>query len=76
MIANGNLVLESTGPTLMILGSGGADTTANTIMFRFSEAIRGGSFTVDDISITNGTIIPHSFTRPELVPSWLIVSLV
>jgi hypothetical protein len=33
MIANGNLVLESTGPTLMILGSGGADTTANTIMY-------------------------------------------
>ncbi|VVH59207.1 Chitinase (EC, partial [uncultured Gammaproteobacteria bacterium] len=74
MIANGNLVLESTGPTLMILGSGGADTTANTIMFRFSEAIRGGSFTVDDISITNGTIIPHSFTRVNATEYIIIVT--
>ncbi len=74
MIANGNLVLESTGPTLMILGSGGADTTANTIMFRFSEAIRGGSFTMDDISITNGTIHPRSFTQVNATEYIIIVT--
>jgi hypothetical protein len=38
MIANGNLVLEAVKPTLMIKGSGGANTTANTITFNFSAA--------------------------------------
>jgi hypothetical protein len=40
----------------MIKGSGGANTTANTIAFNFSKAIKDGSFTVDDIGIANGTI--------------------
>jgi hypothetical protein len=31
----------------MIKGSGGANTTANTIAFNFSKAIKDGSFTVD-----------------------------
>jgi uncharacterized alpha/beta hydrolase family protein len=35
LIANGNLVLEAIKPTLMITGSGGANTTANTITFNF-----------------------------------------
>jgi hypothetical protein len=40
----------------MITGSGGEGTAANTITFNFSAAIKDGSFTVDDIGITNGTI--------------------
>jgi hypothetical protein len=48
MIANGNLVLEAIRPTLMITGSGGANTAANTITFNFSAAIKDGSFAVDD----------------------------
>jgi hypothetical protein len=56
LIANGNLVLEAINPTLMITGSGGANTAANTISFNFSAAIKDGSFAVDDIGITNGTI--------------------
>jgi hypothetical protein len=47
----------------MITGSGGANTTANTITFNFSAAIKDGSFTVDDIGITNGTINSGSFTK-------------
>jgi hypothetical protein len=34
----------------MITGSGGANTTANTITFNFSAAIKDESFTVDDLS--------------------------
>jgi hypothetical protein len=44
-----NLVLKATSPTLTIINSGGTDTTANTITFNFSKAIRNESFTVDDI---------------------------
>jgi hypothetical protein len=51
LIANGNLVLKATSPTLTIINSGGTDTTANTITFNFSKAIRNESFTVDDIGI-------------------------
>jgi hypothetical protein len=36
LIANGNLVLEAIKPTLMITGSGGANTAANTITFKSS----------------------------------------
>jgi hypothetical protein len=35
LIANGNLVLD-TSPTLIITGSGGKNTAANTIAFNFS----------------------------------------
>jgi uncharacterized alpha/beta hydrolase family protein len=42
---NGNLALDSIQPTLIITGSGGADTAANTITFNFSKIIRDGSFT-------------------------------
>jgi uncharacterized alpha/beta hydrolase family protein len=56
MIANGNLVLEAIRPTLMITGSGGANTAANTITFNFSAAIKDGSFAVDDIGISVSTI--------------------
>jgi hypothetical protein len=63
LIANGNLVLEGIKPTLMITGSGGANTAANTITFNFSKAIKDGSFTVDDIGIVNGTINSGSFTK-------------
>jgi uncharacterized alpha/beta hydrolase family protein len=51
---NGNLALDSIQPTLIITGSGGADTAANTITFNFSKIIRDGSFTVDDIDIPTG----------------------
>jgi hypothetical protein len=63
LITNGNLVLEGIKPTLMITGSGGEGTAANTITFNFSAAIKDGSFTVDDIGITNGTINSGSFTK-------------
>jgi hypothetical protein len=67
MIANGNLVLESTGPTLAIIGNGGIYVDRNTISgspyinsnaitFNFSESIRDGSFTIDDIGIVNDKI--------------------
>jgi hypothetical protein len=36
---NGNLALDSIQPTLIITGSGGADTAANTITFNFSNAL-------------------------------------
>jgi hypothetical protein len=51
LIANGNLVLEGIKPTLIITGSGGANTAANSITFNFSAAIKDGSFTVDDIGL-------------------------
>jgi hypothetical protein len=38
-------------------------TAANTITFNFSAAIKDGSFTVDDIGVTNGTINSGSFTK-------------
>ena len=53
----------STTPTLTITGSGGKNTATNTITFNFSEAIKNGSFTVDDIRISNGTINTGSFTK-------------
>ncbi len=53
----------STTPTLTITGSGGKNTVTNTITFNFSEAIKNGSFTVDDIRISNGTINAGSFTK-------------
>jgi uncharacterized alpha/beta hydrolase family protein len=56
LTANGNLVLEAVKPTLMITGSGGKNTAANTITFNFSKAIKDGSFTVDDIGIGDGNI--------------------
>jgi hypothetical protein len=46
----------STTPTLTITGSGGKNIATNTITFNFSEAIRNGSFSVDDIRISNGSI--------------------
>ncbi|SHA15745.1 Chitinase [Bathymodiolus thermophilus thioautotrophic gill symbiont] len=63
LIANGNLVLDAAGPTLLISGSGGKDSAANTITFNFSKAIKDGSFTVDDIDIINGTINAGSLTK-------------
>jgi hypothetical protein len=53
----------STTPTLTITGGGGKNTASNTITFNFSEAIRNGSFSVDDIRISNGTINAGSFTK-------------
>ncbi|VVM27167.1 Chitinase (EC [uncultured Gammaproteobacteria bacterium] len=41
----------------------GKNTASNTITFNFSEAIRNGSFSVDDIRISNGTINAGSFTK-------------
>jgi hypothetical protein len=56
----------STTPTLTITGSGGKNIATNTITFNFSEAIRNGSFSVDDIRISNGSIkalrIIHNFS--------------
>jgi hypothetical protein len=49
--------------TKLPLASGGANTAANTITFNFSAAIKDGSFTVDDIGVTNGTINSGSFTK-------------
>ncbi|WP_337925539.1 BspA family leucine-rich repeat surface protein [Bathymodiolus thermophilus thioautotrophic gill symbiont] len=63
LIANGNLVLDAAGPTLLISGSGGKDSAANTITFNFSKAIKDGSFTVADIDIINGTINAGSLTK-------------
>jgi hypothetical protein len=65
LIANGNLVLD-TSPTLIITGSGGKNTAANTIAFNFSKAIKDGSFTVDDIGIANGTIHSDSSSSTKL----------
>jgi hypothetical protein len=53
-IKRSSVALDSIQPTLIITGSGGADTAANTITFNFSKIIRDGSFTVDDIDIENG----------------------
>jgi hypothetical protein len=53
----------STTPTLTITGSGGKNIATNTITFNFSEAIRNGSFSVDDIRISNGSINAGSFTK-------------
>jgi hypothetical protein len=36
---------------------------SNAITFNFSESIRDGSFTIDDIGIVNGTIDSGSFTK-------------
>ena len=63
LIANGNLRLNSTKPTLMITGSGGTNAITNTITFNFSKAIENESFTVDDIDIVNGTINADSFAK-------------
>ena len=63
LIANGNLVLEASSPTLTIAGSGGTDATANTIIFNFSKAIKDGTFSIDDINIVNGTINSGSLTK-------------
>ncbi|SGZ64586.1 Chitinase [Bathymodiolus thermophilus thioautotrophic gill symbiont] len=62
MIANGNLVLRVIRPILRITG-GGNSGSSNIITFNFSEDIKDGSFTVDDIDIVNGTINPGSFTK-------------
>ncbi|CAB5495947.1 hypothetical protein THERMOT_413 [Bathymodiolus thermophilus thioautotrophic gill symbiont] len=53
----------SIGPTLTITGSGGLNIDANIITFNFSEAIKNGSFTVEDIGIVNGSIVSDSFLR-------------
>jgi hypothetical protein len=52
------------------------------LTFNFSESIRDGSFTIDDIGIVNGTIDSGSFTKvsetqyairvtSQLLISWL-----
>ncbi len=74
LIANGNLVLKATSPTLTIINSGGTDTTANTITFNFSKAIRNGSFTVDDIGIENGTINAGTFTKVSATQYTIVVT--
>jgi hypothetical protein len=71
---NGNLALDSIQPTLIITGSGGADTAANTITFNFSKIIRDGSFTVDDIDIENGTINAGSFTKVSAAQYTIVVT--
>jgi hypothetical protein len=71
---NGNLALDSIQPTLIIAGSGGADTAANTITFNFSKIIRDGSFTVDDIDIENGTINAGSFTKVSAAQYTIVVT--
>jgi hypothetical protein len=38
-------------------------TSSNEITFNFSESIRDGSFTIDDIGIVHGTIDSGSFTK-------------
>ncbi|VVM18674.1 Chitinase (EC [uncultured Gammaproteobacteria bacterium] len=73
LIANGNLVLD-TSPTLIITGSGGKNTAANTIAFNFSKAIKDGSFTVDDIGIANGIIHSDSFTKVSETQYTIIVT--
>ncbi len=50
-------------PVLVITGSGGTNTAANTITFNFNKAIKDGSFTIYDIVIVNGTIDAGSFTK-------------
>ncbi|CAC9452951.1 hypothetical protein, partial [uncultured Gammaproteobacteria bacterium] len=62
LITNGNLIL-ATSPTLTITGSGGASIATKIIAFNFNEAIKDGSFTVDDVGIVNGTIDTGSFTK-------------
>ncbi len=74
LIANGNLVLEGIKPTLMITGSGGKNTIANTITFNFSATIKDGSFNVDDISVVNSTINSDSFTKVSETQYTIIVT--
>jgi hypothetical protein len=60
----------STTPTLTITGSGGKNIATNTITFNFSEAIRNGLFSVDDIRISNGSINAGSFTNNHQKPTF------
>jgi hypothetical protein len=61
MIANGNLVLESTGPTLAITGNGGIYVDKNTI---------SGSPYINTTGVTNGTGTAYPSGAPEFIPGF------